>query len=349
MKNEQKLRALVIDDNIVNAMILAHMLELFKIHADTAVTGMSAIPMVRNSHYDIIFVDHIMPELDGVQTTAAIRNITSFDGIIIALTSDLTKDIRCAYETVGVSGVYSKPLEQETLLNIIQKLPMNQGKEQILRVEKGSYDWDADYQLSLQLPEEINYEAGIKVASMNPDYYVRVLKLSLKDLQASINIICNCFANNSVNELKIAIHNLRNILANIGAVTLSEETANIERLLKTEDVQKIRVSYDDYFKSIKLFYYKLKSALDSHNEQVQRKDGSLKRSDLPMTKEEYEQCISNTIYYIKRYEFDAIVNELEALMLKGPLDLRNYFEQILEQIREYQYEKALAGLMEIKK
>lgn len=349
MKIEQKLCALVIDDNVVSAMILAHMLELFEIHADTAVTGVSAMPMIRNSHYDIIFVDHIMPELDGVQTTAAIRNTTPFNGSIIALTSDITEDIRSSYAKAGANGVYSKPLEPDTLHVIIRNLQMDQDKEQILGVDKRLNVWNGGYHPSLQLPEEIDYEAGIKVSSMNPDYYVHVLELSVKDLQASINIIGNSFKNNSVKEFRVAIHNLRNILANTGAVTLSEEAANIEKSLQSEDVQGIGVTYDDYFKRIKGFYIKLKSSLDSHNKKVQRKDNCLKRSDLPMTKEEYEQCISNTIYYIKRYEFDAIVKELEVLMYQGPSDFRHDFEQILELIRRYQYEEALARLIEVKK
>jgi hypothetical protein len=60
-----------------------------------------------------------------------------------------------------------------------------------------------------------------------------------------------------------------------------------------------------------------------------------------MSNEEYEQSLLNTIYYIKRFEYDAIIKELELLILKGFAKYKQEFELALADIKDFEYEKAL--------
>jgi len=67
-----------------------------------------------------------------------------------------------------------------------------------------------------------------------------------------------------------------------------------------------------------------------------------------MTDEEYEQCLKSAIYYIKRYEYDSIISKIERLVHSGRLDYKNEFVRILDDVKKFNYENALAGILKIK-
>lgn len=71
----RNIRVLVVDDNMVNVMVLAAMLERYGIKADTAESGIEAVERVRSVLYDIVLMDYLMPEMDGVETTRQIMEI----------------------------------------------------------------------------------------------------------------------------------------------------------------------------------------------------------------------------------------------------------------------------------
>ena len=102
-------KALVIDDNEVNTIVLANMLELFDIRVDQANSGMQAVQLLSDNEYGIIFVDHVMPKMDGVQTTEAIRSLPGCraKAVIIALTSSTTEEICRLYQLAGADEVYA--------------------------------------------------------------------------------------------------------------------------------------------------------------------------------------------------------------------------------------------------
>jgi hypothetical protein len=67
-----------------------------------------------------------------------------------------------------------------------------------------------------------------------------------------------------------------------------------------------------------------------------------------MSKEEYEQSLLNTIYYIKRFEYDAIMKELELLILRGFMEFKQELELALADIKDFDYEKALERIIKLK-
>jgi CheY-like chemotaxis protein len=81
-------KALIIDDNETNIVVLANMLRVYLIDVDQAKSGSDALELLKYAEYDLIFVDHIMPDMDGVQTTRAIRSLNNNrKRVIFALTS----------------------------------------------------------------------------------------------------------------------------------------------------------------------------------------------------------------------------------------------------------------------
>ncbi|MDE6567815.1 MAG: PocR ligand-binding domain-containing protein, partial [Lachnospiraceae bacterium] len=87
---------LIVDDNEVNLTVARGLMEPFKMHIDTAPGGKEAIQKISLKHYDLIFMDHMMPELDGVETTHIIRQFHEEynDVPIIALTANAMEEMR---------------------------------------------------------------------------------------------------------------------------------------------------------------------------------------------------------------------------------------------------------------
>ncbi|MBC5648056.1 ATP-binding protein [Christensenella tenuis] len=124
----QDVSALVVDDIEINCLVTQEILKQYGMCVDTAQSGMEALDLVGNNRYDIIFMDHMMPDMDGIETTIQIRNLGGWNAEvpIIALTANTAEDIKKQFNQEGMNGYMSKPLELKELNNVLHTfLPNN--------------------------------------------------------------------------------------------------------------------------------------------------------------------------------------------------------------------------------
>lgn len=115
---------LIVDDNEINRMVAESMLEIFEMNIDLADGGNTAIEMTKAKKYDIIFMDHLMPDLDGIETTLVIRNDINnpnHDTIIVALTADAMSGVKDKMLDAGMNDFLSKPLDLKLCTKILKK------------------------------------------------------------------------------------------------------------------------------------------------------------------------------------------------------------------------------------
>ena len=113
-------KALVVDDNMVNIKLALRLLEQFNLNLSSTSNGRDCIEMVKNNDYDIIFLDHMMPDLDGIATVHILRD----DGCtapIIALTANSYTGSRDRYISEGFTDYLSKPFKYKDLHKILEK------------------------------------------------------------------------------------------------------------------------------------------------------------------------------------------------------------------------------------
>ncbi|MDR2368508.1 MAG: transporter substrate-binding domain-containing protein [Deltaproteobacteria bacterium] len=109
-------QALVVDDILINLKVAKGLLSPFKLRVDTAVSGQEAINLVKANHYDIIFMDHMMPGMDGIETTERIRDLPGGKDIpIIALTANAITGVKEMFISHGMNDFISKPIEHGKL------------------------------------------------------------------------------------------------------------------------------------------------------------------------------------------------------------------------------------------
>ena len=110
----------VFDDNIVNIKLATRLLEQFNLEVNSCLNGRDCIDLIKKNHYDVLFLDHMMPDLDGIATVHILRD----DGCtipIIALTANSYSGSRDRYISEGFTDYLAKPFKYKDLHKILQK------------------------------------------------------------------------------------------------------------------------------------------------------------------------------------------------------------------------------------
>ncbi len=115
-------KVLIVDDGDVNIRIASKYLEQYNFTIETSNNGKDCIEMVKSNQYDIIFLDHMMPGMDGVATIKALYATGYKLPPIIALTANSYKGIENEYVSQGFSGYLQKPIDFKELNKIINSI-----------------------------------------------------------------------------------------------------------------------------------------------------------------------------------------------------------------------------------
>lgn len=119
-----EVRVLIVDDNEINRMIAAEMLSPLGIQIDTASDGKQALEMVQEEHYHVIFMDHLMPVMNGIEAAKAIRALKGdyYKQVpIIALTANTAREQQEEYRSAGMNDYLSKPIDMEQMCGMVRK------------------------------------------------------------------------------------------------------------------------------------------------------------------------------------------------------------------------------------
>ncbi len=244
---------LIVDDNDMNLKVAKGLLEPLHMHIDTAESGKEAIEKAKSKQYQIIFMDHMMPVMDGVETTQIIRKMEDeyFKKVpIIALTANALVEARKEFMEVGMNDFVAKPIEIHAILTIIKKwLPRTlviktDTMEPLSDLEevntKAREEKEGEYTDEfLRKLEGIDYEKGVHYSgnkklliSLFGDFYQIIDTKSTK--------IEKCLADNMIRDYVIEVHALKNTSRMIGAEALSEWFYRMERCGNDGDVETLQ-------------------------------------------------------------------------------------------------------------
>ena len=124
-------RVLLVDDNAMNRKVASAMLKMYHFKLAEADSGKAAIERVKHMKYDMILMDHMMPEMDGVEATRIIRNECGENGqkaVIIALTANALQGAREMYLENGFDDFLSKPFDRKQLQELLEKWIPKEGE-----------------------------------------------------------------------------------------------------------------------------------------------------------------------------------------------------------------------------
>ncbi len=117
------IKVLAVDDNTMNLRVFKGLLKKSEMEIDLADSGKQALEMLTEKKYDIIFMDHMMPEMDGIETLKALRHMRGGANVktpVIALTANVVSGAEAMYLKEGFSAYLAKPIVPEMLIGILK-------------------------------------------------------------------------------------------------------------------------------------------------------------------------------------------------------------------------------------
>ena len=167
-------KILITDDNEFNLKVAGGLLRLMDIEAHMAVSGFKAIELILQNDYDIIFMDHMMPEMDGVETVREIRKLGGkyLDVTIIALTANAVGNVCEMFMENGFNDFISKPIDINKFYEIVMRyLPADKVRENARPMKRRE---------RVSREEDLNRRAAIIFVKENRDTMERI-NASLKE------------------------------------------------------------------------------------------------------------------------------------------------------------------------
>ena len=254
-------RVLVVDDIPINIKVFRSLLTRTKIRIDAASNGMEALTMMRKTKYDVIFLDHMMPEMDGLETFERMKsdrfNVNRYETPVIALTANAVSGARELYIDKGFEDYLTKPIESVKLENMLIKyldpqlvtmtepdaadIPEakpNEAKE----TTTPHADEEADHLLAaLRRIPMIDVDAGIE-ASGGREIYEEVLRDYTETIEPYADRIEGFYNQRDVENYRIQVHALKSTSRMAGALRLSELARDLERAADLSDLEYIQTN-----------------------------------------------------------------------------------------------------------
>lgn len=234
---------LIVDDNAINLTVAEGLIKPLQMRIDTALSGQEAIDKISVKHYDLIFMDHMMPELDGVETTHIIRRMHEEynDVPIIALTANAVEEVRAMFLVEGMNDFVAKPIEVNVITaKLRQWLP----KEKIHKISAeeraaalaAMEQENSDSRLNeLKEMDILDVATALKLLGGEKlfwevlrDYYIVIDK--------KIRLIAGYFNDQDWKNYTVEVHALKSASRQIGALELSELAARLEAAGNAKDL-----------------------------------------------------------------------------------------------------------------
>ncbi len=253
---------LIVDDNAMNLMVFRSLLKWTKIHIDMAQSGDECLELSCKRKYDIIFLDHMMPVKDGIETLHELRADTgnpNLDTPVICLTANAISGARAQYIKAGFDDYLTKPIDSSKLEEMIMfylpedKITDPDEKEVVCETTDEKADREfPDILQPLRDQGWINIFVGIK-NSGGLEAYLSLLRVFYESADRTADEIEEFYTTGNWNDYTIRVHSLKSSARLVGAVDFGEKAQLLENAGKREDVEYIRANHGNFIAEYKSF------------------------------------------------------------------------------------------------
>jgi len=233
---------LIVDDVETNLYVAKGLMMPYNLKIDLATSGFEAIDKVKDGNiYDIIFMDHMMPKMDGIETTKKLRNM-GYTNAIVALTANALAGQAEMFLNNGFDDFISKPIDIRHLNISLNRLIRDKQPQEVI---------EAAHKEKAKLEKKRENNLGYLNADM------QLAQIFARDAEKSVKIINLCLENklNNDNDTQmyiINVHAMKSALANIGEMDLSLTAQRLEQAGREKDINVILSETSDFINKINL-------------------------------------------------------------------------------------------------
>ena len=321
-----------------------------QVEIDTAKDGEEGLLLTQKRKYDVIFLDHMMPKKDGIETLYEMRsqaNNPNQATPTICLTANAVSGAREEYITAGFDDYMTKPIDSGKLENmLLVYLPKEKIKE--AKREEGAGESNMEYHEG-ELPEVlaplkgqdwIDPALGIR-NSFSFEAYMPLLKLFYESLDEKADEIEQFYAEENLKDYTIKVHALKSSARLIGAAGFGEEAQQLEKAGKSEDMEYIRAHH-------KAFIEKFRSFKAPLAEVFEEKKADRKTDDKPMASADLMKSVYGKI---RMAADDMDCDQLEGIFAEMeeydiPEAEASLYESLKSATAQFDYETILKLLAE---
>lgn len=229
-------KILVVDDVEMNIMVAKNYLKQTNATVDVAYSGKECLEMICKKKYNIIFLDHMMPEMDGIETLQAMKQSAAHlnrKTPVIALTANAITGAKEEYLEAGFTDYLSKPIREEELMEILyQYLP-----DELIE-KKDSTDWKPAPEpakpkaLAERFPT-LNITTGLRYCMNDESFLLDIIRTYIEEDKSAL--LEEEYAEESWKNYQVHIHALKSTSLNIGAEKLSADAKALESAVQSGD------------------------------------------------------------------------------------------------------------------
>ncbi len=258
-----KIRALVVDDDEMNLLVAGGILRDYQMQVTTALSGKEAISLCEENSYDIIFLDHMMPEMDGVETMHRLKNLIRYSDenmVIIALTANAVSGSREMFLQEGFDEFVAKPIEPTVFERVMRKVLPAAAIQYVAKesVKQTRYTSSAPagiqdeevYEEEEKAPAkdiltelenlEINVTSALQYCREDRKFFLNLIEKFADDAKKKHDEILSLYNAEDWNNYKIKVHALKSAAKTVGMDKLSRRAENLEAAAKRSDIEYIK-------------------------------------------------------------------------------------------------------------
>jgi len=317
---------LIVDDTESNIYVTKGMLLPYGLKIDTASSGFEAIDKIKNGNiYDIIFMDHMMPKMDGIEAVKIIRDM-DYKNNIVALTANAIVGRAEMFLQNGFDGFISKPIDSRELNFYLNELIRNKKPAEV--IEKARKE-QREKNIIVTENESGIYKEKIMFFKKDAENAIFVLEDLVKKLP-DINA-------NETELYKITVHGIKSALANIGEKSLSNTAYILEKSAEDRNFSILTKNTFPFINSLKTLFERLSPALKTDDKVMSNNDSIFLREKLQEIKtacEDYDKKTAKTaLNELKQKTWTAkITNLLDDISI---YILHSSFKKIITTITNF--------------
>lgn len=314
-------RILVVDDNTVNLTVAKGLLEPLQMNVDLASSAGEAIDLMNQVKYDVIFMDHMMPEVDGIEATHIIRRLMpEYDNVpIIALTANAVSGAKEMFIAEGMDDFVAKPIELKVMTAKLRKwLPENK----IVPITAEEAEKAAEEKKHLQPALEIEgLDTNTAIERLGSvDLFMTVMTEYYSAIDKKSDVIENHFNAGSIHDYTVEVHSLKSTSRQIGAMELADLAAELEKAGNENNVALIKEKTEKML----TMYRGMKEILGPHVPHEEKKDlvAAAKDDILPLLDQ-----LSEALDCFDTLAIDDVVEQLAGFSYPTE-EQQDFFEQL---------------------
>ncbi len=354
-------KVLIVDDNVVNLKVAAGLMKPYNMKIITVSSGFEAVSAVQSKDYDLIFMDHMMPEMDGVEATRHIRSMHDayYQNVpIIALTANAVSGAREMFLGEGFNDFLAKPIETALLDRILRTwLPENLlittstlvkdekvNGDSVLIDTEGKKDNNKN-----EVEELLDFEKGLLYAGGSEEGYYDILDVYINNSEEYKQSLINRFQTQDWKNYTTEVHALKSSSLSIGAVQISELAKTLEMAGKEGRYEIIREHHE---KVISLYDKVVELAKMYLNDKGYQKEIMITEEVQDMkviTIEEFKEYMKQIIEACENFD-DVETARLAEEMCHycvNQVSLAKYFGKVKKYANDFEYDAALEEMKQV--